>query len=136
MEFWKEEIKPGKPLAFGSIGSIPVLGLPGYPVSTMTSFYQFARPAILKLMGSKDLLLPRVPAKLVAPATSKGDRPNYIRGIIERTESGLTVKPTGPQGSGILSSMARGNCFMVVPKGITLIEAGEFIDCEVFQGSW
>lgn len=136
MEFWKVEIKPGKPLAFGTIGSIPTLGLPGYPVSTMTSFYQFARPAILKLMGAKDLLLPVVRAKVISPLESSGDRPNYIRGIIQRTESGLTVKPTGPQGSGILSSMAQGNCFMVVPKGTTLIETGDFIDCEVFQGTW
>jgi len=136
MKFWKVEIKPGKPLAFGTIGHVPALGLPGYPVSTMTSFYQFARPAILKLLGAKDLLLPTLRLKVASPLKSKGDRPNYIRGLIERKDSELTVKPTGPQGSGILSSMARGNCFMVVPKGTTLVEAGEFIDCEVFQATW
>ena len=136
MEFWKVEIKPGRPLAFGTIGSIPALGLPGYPVSTMTSFYQFARPAILKLMGANDLLLPSLRVKVASPIKSKGDRPNYIRGLIERKDSELRVKPTGPQGSGILTSMARGNCFIVVPKGTTLVEPGEFIDCEVFHTVW
>ena len=136
MEFWKVEIKPGRPLAFGTIGSVPTLGLPGYPVSTMTSFYQFARPAILKLMGANDLLLPSLRVKVASRIKSKGDRPNYIRGLIERKDSELRVKPTGPQGSGILSSMARGNCFIVVPKGTTLVETGEFIDCEVFQTAW
>ena len=136
MEFWKVEIKPGRPLAYGTIGSIPALGLPGYPVSTMTSFYQFARPAILKLMGAQDLLLPRLLVKVASPIKSKGDRPNYIRGLIKRKDSELIVEPTGPQGSGILTSMARGNCFMVVPKGTTLVEEGEYITCEVFQGTW
>ena len=136
MEFWKVEIKPGKPLAFGTIGSVPALGLPGYPVSTMTSFYQFARPAILKLMGATDFLLPSLRVKVASRIKSKGDRPNYIRGLIERKDSELMVTPTGPQGSGILTSMTRGNCFIVVPKGTKLVEAGDFIDCEVFQAAW
>ncbi len=136
MEFWKVEMKPGRPLAFGSIGSIPAIGLPGYPVSTMTSFYQFARPAILKLMGATNLLLPPIRVKAATEVKSAGDRPNYIRGLIERQGTELTVKPTGPQGSGILTSMAQGNCFMVIPKGTTLIREGEIIDCEIFSGSW
>jgi molybdopterin molybdotransferase len=136
MEFWKVEMKPGRPLAFGSFDAIPAIGLPGYPVSTMTSFYQFARPAILKLMGANNLLLPTVRARVATPVKSKGDRPNYIRGLIERQEGDLIVKPSGPQGSGILSSMARGNCFMVVPKGMTNLEKGDLIDCQVFSASW
>jgi molybdopterin molybdotransferase len=136
VDFWKVEMKPGRPLAFGSIDSIPLLGLPGYPVSTMTSFYQFARPAILKLMGANNLLLPTVRARITTPVESKGDRPNYIRGLIERQGDELIVNPTGPQGSGILSSMARGNCFMVVPKGTTYLKKGDLIDCQVFSASW
>jgi molybdopterin molybdotransferase len=58
MDFWKVDIKPGKPLAFGRINGIPAIGLPGNPQSTMVSFYQFARPAILKLMGADQILLP------------------------------------------------------------------------------
>jgi molybdopterin molybdotransferase len=102
----------------------------------MTSFYQFARPAILKLMGAMDLLLPTLRVKVASSIKSKGDRPNYIRGLIKRKDSELIVEPTGPQGSGILTSMARGNCFMVVPKGTTLVEEGDYINCEVFQGTW
>jgi len=136
MEFWKVEMKPGKPLAFGTICGIPAIGLPGNPVSTMTSFYQFARPAVLKLMGANNLLLPVVCAKLITEITSKGDRPVYVRGSIKRKGSDLIVSPTGPQGSGILTSMARGNCFIVVSKGITLVHEGDFVNCEIFEGTW
>ncbi|MBN2298708.1 MAG: molybdopterin molybdotransferase MoeA [Deltaproteobacteria bacterium] len=136
MEFWKVEMKPGRPLAFGTISNIPAIGLPGNPVSTMTSFYQFARPAVLKMMGAANLLLPVVCAKLVSEIKSKGDRPEYVRGMIEKKGPDLIVSPTGPQGSGILSSMARGNCFIVVSKDTTIVHEGDYIECEIFEGSW
>ncbi|HQH99717.1 MAG TPA: molybdopterin molybdotransferase MoeA [Deltaproteobacteria bacterium] len=136
MAFWKVEMKPGRPLAFGTINGVPTIGLPGNPVSTMTSFYQFARPAILKLSGSESLLLPRLRAKLACPVTTSGGRPHYIRGILSLCGEELHVAPTGPQGSGILSSMAKGNCFIVAPAERRLFEQGEWIVCEVFQASW
>ncbi|HOO44857.1 MAG TPA: molybdopterin molybdotransferase MoeA [Deltaproteobacteria bacterium] len=136
MEFWKVEMKPGKPLAFGTISNIPAIGLPGNPVSTMISFYQFARPAILKMMGAQRLLLPVIRAKLASEIRSKGDRPEYVRATIERNGAELMVSPTGPQGSGILSSMARGTCFIVVPKGTTAVYEGDYVECEIFEGSW
>ncbi|HHO75364.1 MAG TPA: molybdopterin molybdenumtransferase MoeA [Deltaproteobacteria bacterium] len=136
MDFWKVEMKPGKPLAFGKISDIPAIGLPGNPVSTMTSFYQFARPAILKLMGANNLLLPAVSAKLVSEIKSTGDRPEYLRGLIEKNGPELTVTPAGPQGSGILSSLSRANCFILVSKGTTIVHKGKLIDCEIFEGTW
>ncbi len=136
MHFWKVEMKPGRPLAFGTIHGVPTIGLPGNPVSTMTSFYQFARPAILKLSGAHNLLLPRLKAKLTSSVTSSGGRPHYIRGILSLCGEELHVSPTGPQGSGILSSMAKGNCFMIVPAERKLVEQGEQVVCEVFQASW
>jgi len=136
LEFWTVDMKPGKPLAFGSFSGVPAIGLPGNPVSTMTSFYEFARPAILKMQGANDILLPRVRARLKDALENRGDRPHYIRGILERSGDDLIVGPTGPQGSGILTSMARGNCFMVLPKGVTLLEKGSFVECEIFPGGF
>lgn len=136
MAFWKVEMKPGRPLAFGTIKGIPTIGLPGNPVSTMTSFYQFARPAILKLSGAQTLLLPRLRAKLTDPIATSGGRPHYIRGILSHRGDELCVSPTGPQGSGILSSMAKGNCFMVIPGERRVVEKGEWVICEIFQALW
>ncbi|MDT8271646.1 MAG: molybdopterin molybdotransferase MoeA [Desulfomonilia bacterium] len=134
LAFWKVNIKPGRPLAFGSLLGIPALGLPGNPVSTMTSFYQFARPALLKMMGARSLLLPKINAILACPIDgNKGDRIHYMRGILERRGAELSVTPTGEQGSGILSSMARGNCFIVLPKGTTHVDQGESVECELFS---
>jgi molybdopterin molybdotransferase len=85
------------------------------------------------MQGAKDLLLPRVRARLKEALKNSGDRPHYIRGILERSGDDFVVGPTGPQGSGILSSMARGNCYMVLPKGSTSLPSGSFVECEVFQ---
>lgn len=130
MEFWQVAMSPGKPLAFGCIGGIPTLGLPGNPSAAMTSFYQFARPAILALAGARDLLLPRIKARLSVPIKKKAGLSHYIRSILTGGEE-LTVRPSG-QGSGILSSMVQANCFIVIPAGKTLAEAGELVDCEVY----
>ncbi len=136
MDFWKVEMKPGRPLAFGRINGIPAIGLPGNPQSTMISFYQFARPAILKLMGAKNLLLPRCRARLNSQIRSTGDRPHYQGGIIEFKEGELCVSPAGPPGSGILSTMAKSNCYMVIPKGVKTIDIGDLVDCEIFHMNW
>ncbi len=136
LAFWGVEMKPGKPLAFGSLYGVPAIGLPGNPVSTMTAFYQFARPALLKMQGARDLLLPRVKARLREALKNTGDRPHYIRGILEYSHGELTVSTTGPQGSGILSSMAKGNCYIVLPKGTISLEQGVVVDCEVFPGGY
>lgn len=136
MEFWQVEMKPGKPLAFGDIQGIPTIGLPGNPVSSMISFYQFARPAILKMMGARNLLLPRVVARIKSPIRKKPDRRHYIRGVLEKDGPCFAVSPTGPQGSGILSSMSKANCLIVIPKDKGFISEGEMVECEVIQTSW
>jgi molybdopterin molybdotransferase len=136
MEFWKVNMKPGRPLAFGTIGGIPTIGLPGNPLSTMTSFYQFARPAILKFMGASNLLLPRLRAKVSCALRASGDRPQYMSGILERAGDDLVVTPAGPQGSGILSSLARSNCYMIIPEGVKVIEEGRWIECEMIKPAW
>lgn len=131
MEFWQVAMKPGKPLAFGFTGAAPTIGLPGNPASAMVSFYQFARPAILTLLGASNVFLPGLKARLITPIRKKTDRPHYIRGQLTGGEE-LRVQPSGEQGSGILSSMAAANCFIVIPTEVALARAGELVDCEVF----
>lgn len=131
--FWKVDMKPGRPLAFGMIKGMPTLGLPGNPVSTMTAFYQFARPAILKMMGAHNILLPRARARLSVALEHKADRPEFMRGILVRKGDDLFVGPTGPQGSGVLTSMASGNCYIILPQGKANFDQGEFVECELYH---
>jgi len=136
MEFWKVNIKPGRPLAFGTISGIPAIGLPGNPLSTMTSFYQFARPAILKFLGARELLLPRLKAGLSCPVKGSMDRPHYMSGILTRDGEGFSVSPAGPQGSGILSTLSRANCYMIIPPEGKPLEKGRLVECEIFNPAW
>jgi len=131
MEFWQVAMKPGKPLAFGFIHGIPTIGLPGNPGANMVSFYQFARPAILTLLGSSVTSLPSIKARLITPMKTKGDIPHYILGLLTGGEE-LRVKPSGAQGIGALSSTAAANCFIVIPPELELAPADELVDCEVF----
>ncbi|MFN8420308.1 MAG: gephyrin-like molybdotransferase Glp [Anaerolineae bacterium] len=120
--FWKINLRPGKPLAFGNVGSVPYFGLPGNPVSAMVTFDVFARPAILKLMGHSDHA-PTVEAELVDHMTSDGRR-TYMRVRLERQDGSLIAHSTGTQSSGALSSMVYADGLMIVPEGMTDIPVG------------
>ena len=124
MQFWQVNMKPGKPLAFGLLpGAVPLIGLPGNPVSAMVSFEQFARPAILKMLGHRDLAKPTVRAILDEPVTNSGRR-GFIRVVVSRQADGYHARTTGEQGSGVLTSMAKANGLAIVPEGIRHVEAG------------
>ena len=124
MEFWQVRMKPGKPLAFGLLaGSVPLIGLPGNPVSAMVSFEQFARPAILKMLGHTDLAKPEVKAILDEPLTNSGRR-GFVRVIVTQREGRYHACTTGEQGSGVLTSMARANGLAIVPEDIYHIAEG------------
>jgi molybdopterin molybdotransferase len=124
MQFWQVRMKPGKPLAFGLLpGSVPLIGLPGNPVSAMVSFEQFARPAILKMLGHTDLGKPMVRAIMDEPLTNSGRR-GFVRVVVTRREDGYHARTTGEQGSGVLTSMAKANGLAVVPEGTRWVEAG------------
>jgi molybdopterin molybdotransferase len=117
IRFWKVKMKPGKPLAFGTIQGVPLLGLPGNPTSAMVSFEQFARPAILKMQGHTRLRKPTVEAILDDPL-HRGDRRGYQRVIVHRDENGVYHAGTaGLQVSGFISAMARANGLAIVPEG-------------------
>lgn len=132
MDFWQVRMKPGKPLAFGIVGGVPLIGLPGNPVSSMVSFEQFARPAILKMLGKTRLVKPTVEAILERDVSNSGRR-GYIRVVLTRREHGWTARVTGEQGSGVLTSMARANGLAVIPEGKMIARAGERVTVQVLD---
>jgi molybdopterin molybdotransferase len=124
INFWRVRMKPGKPLAFGRIGGVPVLGLPGNPVSVMVSFEMFVRPAILKMLGVTGWERPTVEATLMDEVRHKDERRHYLRVRVEAHEGDYRAYLTGGQGSGILSSMVKANGLAIIPEDWTHAEAG------------
>ena len=133
IHFWRLKIKPGKPLLFATMKDKLYFGIPGNPVSTMVVFYNFIMPAMLKMQGKKDIFLPEVEAILSENIVKKDSRKEFIRGIMYEENGKIYVKSTGPQGSGILKSMAKGNCFIVVDKDTDFIEKGKKIKVKVYS---
>lgn len=133
IHFSKVAIKPGRPLTFGHIGNTPFFGLPGNPVAVMTTFLQFTRPAILQLRGESDLTLPQFELPCRSRLRKSPGRTEFQRGIIEREpDNGWTVRSSGRQGSGVLSSMSEGNCFIVLPERRGTVEPGEIVSVQPF----
>lgn len=122
--FWRVRMRPGKPLAFGRYRGIPYLGLPGNPVSAMVSFERFARPAILRMGGHRDLERPTVRAALLEDVRSDG-RESYVRAVVTRGEDGgYVATTTGSQGSHIMTSLVKANALLIVPEGVVEVPAG------------
>ncbi len=130
--FWRVRMKPGKPLAFGRIAAdvqgtqriVPVLGMPGNPVSAMVSFKLFARPAILTMLGVADVQEPMFEAILDQEIPVKDGRRHYVRVYVERREGELRAALTGDQGSGILNSMVQANALAIIPAEWSNAPAG------------
>ncbi|MEJ2210784.1 MAG: molybdopterin molybdotransferase MoeA [Anaerolineae bacterium] len=124
MQFWQVNMKPGKPLAFGLLaGGVPLIGLPGNPVSAMVSFEQFARPAILKMLGRTDLAKPTVQAIVDEDVENSGRR-GFVRVLVTRQADGYHARTTGEQGSGVLTSMSKANGLAIVPEETYHVAAG------------
>ena len=124
IHFWRLKIKPGKPLLFATYNDKLYFGIPGNPVSTMVVFYQFIMPAILKMQGFNNIFLPKREAILIEEINKKDSRREYIRGILFKKNGKLYVKTTGPQGSGILKSMVKGNCLIEIQEDQLKLEKG------------
>jgi molybdopterin molybdotransferase len=116
IDFWRVRMKPGKPLAFGHIGGVPFLGLPGNPVSAMVSFEIFVRPAIWKMLGRTDLKRPTLQATLMDEIEHKDERRHYARVRVEKRDGETLATLAGGQGSGILSSMVKANALAIIPE--------------------
>jgi len=131
--FWTAAMKPGKPLAFGCFyrdgRRIPHIGLPGNPVSSMVSFELFGRSALLKMMGKTDWHRPLVRAIAQEQIVNRNDpRVFYARCIVTERDGRYYASLTGPQGSGILTSMVSANGLTVIPPEVDVVEPGEEID--------
>ena len=120
LKFWRIAMRPGAPVGFGLIGAIPWIGLPGNPVSTMVTFELFVRPAIRRMQGHRLPFRRTVPVVVREPVTLGPKLRHYLRAIVEDGEARLT----GPQGSGILTSMARANALLIIPADMPAVAAG------------
>ena len=115
--FWKLRMRPGAPVGFGLLRGMPWIGLPGNPVSTMVTFELFVRPAIRRMMGHSLPFRRAVPARAGEPIRLKPKLQHFLRGVVRDGEYGLEARLTGPQGSGILTSMVLANALLVIPEG-------------------
>jgi len=133
MSFWTIAMKPGRPLTFGRLGDAMFFGLPGNPVAVMLTFHQFVRPALGYLASGS------WPTGLVVQARSRSalkKRPGrfeFVRGILSYDDEGhLTVGPSGAQGSGILTSMSRANCYILLAEECAGVAEGEHVSVQPF----
>jgi len=133
MHFWKLAIRPGQPLAFGKIQGTLAFGLPGNPVSSMVTFEQLVRVALMKMGGHRNLKRPTVEAVFKEKFSKQPDRRHFLRGILAYEDGQLTVKTTGPQGSGILTSMVKANGLIDVAEEIEKVNPGDTVKVQVLS---
>ncbi|ELI5430073.1 bifunctional molybdopterin-guanine dinucleotide biosynthesis adaptor protein MobB/molybdopterin molybdotransferase MoeA [Vibrio parahaemolyticus] len=135
IDFWRINMRPGRPLAFGQINNKPFFGLPGNPVAVMVSFINFVEPALRKMQGEQGWKPLKVNAIATENLRSRQGRTEFSRGIYELDDtSRLTVRTTGKQGSGILRSMSEANCLIEISPAIDTVKAGESVTIIPLQG--
>ncbi|HAS6930659.1 bifunctional molybdopterin-guanine dinucleotide biosynthesis protein MobB/molybdopterin molybdotransferase MoeA [Vibrio parahaemolyticus] len=135
IDFWRINMRPGRPLAFGQINNKPFFGLPGNPVAVMVSFINFVEPALRKMQGEQGWKPLKVNAIATENLRSRQGRTEFSRGIYELDDTGrLTVRTTGKQGSGILRSMSEANCLIEISPTIDTVKVGESVTIIPLQG--
>lgn len=133
VQFWQVAMQPAKPFAFGHIGSTPLFGLPGNPVSVLVAFEQFARPALLKLQGATELHRPRIWVTMGETVETDPAKVVFLR-VAFSAESGATVaRLSGGQSSNVLSAVAAADGLAIVPVGASVVRAGEPVEVELFR---
>jgi molybdopterin molybdotransferase len=133
MNFWKLAIRPGQPLAFGKIQGRLAFGLPGNPVSSMVTFEQLVRPAMLKMGGHRTYGRPVVQAVFQEKFSKRNDRRHFLRGVLWKEDGVLKVRTTGDQGSGILTSMVKANGLIDVPEAVERLNPGDLVSVQVLS---
>ena len=128
LTFWRAKIRPGAPIGFGELRGTPWIGLPGNPVSALVTFELFARPVLRKMQGHPGWYRRPVRVVLEAPVSITAPLTHFLRGVVTPGPDGLRARLTGPQGSGLLTSMAAANALLVIPPSRTSIQAGESVD--------
>jgi len=139
--FWTVRMKPGKPIAFGIMKkmergrekNVPHLGLPGNPVSSMITFEQFARPAILKMLGKEVLAKPAIQAIIGDNLVNSDGRRLFARVVVTKRGGQYYASLTGPQGSGILTSMAKANGLAIIPENSKGVKAGDKVEVQMLD---
>jgi molybdopterin molybdotransferase len=125
INFWRINMRPGKPVAFGHIGNVPLLGLPGNPVSAAVTFELFGRPVIRKMSGHTRLLRPQIDVVVEDGVGERVMRRHYVRAHVEWREGRFTARTTGNQGSNIMTSLLHANALVIVPEGGVEIHPGD-----------
>ena len=133
VKFWKVAMKPGKPLLFGTIGNKPVFGLPGNPTSAMISFEQFVRPALLKMMGHRNLFRPLTEATLAEQVKTGSNRLYLVRCKLFEKDGIMIATPSGSQSSGALRSMILADGLMILPPQDAPFEAGNRVKVQLLH---
>jgi molybdopterin molybdotransferase len=129
IKLWRIAMRPGAPVGFGLLGGTPWIGLPGNPVSAMVTFELFVRPAMRRLLGHGLPFRRTVPVRVAEPITLGPKLRHFLRAVVnpEGADGALTARLTGPQGSGILTSMARANALLIVPEDRSTVPAGDIL---------
>jgi molybdopterin molybdotransferase len=133
VEFFKVAMQPGMPQGFGTIEGKPYFGLPGNPVSVFVSFEVFIRPAILKMMGRKNLFRPEITARLTADVSGPKGKTQFARVLVRPEGDGYVATPTGGRGSNLIATVARANGLAIVPAGVDTAPAGSDVTVMVFR---
>ena len=135
LHLWRVTMRPGAPLGFGTLGELPWLGLPGNPVSALVTFELFARPAIRKQRGETSIFRRTVEVRVREDVSIQAPLTHFMRAVVEWERDGAWARLTGPQGSGLLTSMARANALLIVPPDRPVIHAGESARAMLFGES-
>jgi len=136
IEFWQVAQRPGKPLAFGTMQGKLVFGLPGNPVSSMITFEEYVRPALLKMMGREEIFRRTVTATLMEDVKKKRGLKHFIRARVKKLGTNFVVSTTGEQGSGILKSMVLANGIIVLPEDISLAKKGDEVTVQLIDDTF
>jgi molybdopterin molybdotransferase len=131
--FWRVRIRPGAPVGFGLLGGVPWLGLPGNPVSTLVTFELLARPAIRKMHGHALPFRRPQRVRLAEEANVSAPLVHFLRATLALDDGALVARLTGPQGSGLLTSMARADALLIMPPERPRVAAGETLDALVLR---
>lgn len=133
--FWRVNMRPGKPLAYGNVRGIPFIGLPGNPVSSLMTFEVFVRPVLLKMLGQPTEA--RETEVIVGEEMSSDGRESYIRVNLRRDDEGrLTAFSTGSQSSGAISSLVKADALLVIPAGVTAVNRGDKLKVRPFASQF
>ena len=127
MEFWRVNMRPGKPVAFGNYKGIPIIGLPGNPVSAFVGFEVFVRAALEQMSGRSSGHRPTVRVRCAEQIDSDG-RESYLRAYVQAENGALVARLTGHQGSGNLHSLVQANALLIIPAGVKCVPAGQEVD--------